>query len=98
MKSLIGISHDWSFESGLKDVISGILMTLKPNAVMTENRFGESSAAVYFNNTYATLPHDNYLADEFSISLWIKPKYLNISIAGIFFTRQNNEIKSCYFS
>ncbi len=91
MKSLIGISHDWSFESGLKDVISGILMTLKPNAVMTENRFGESSAAVYFNNTYATLPYDNYLGDEFSISLWIKPKYLNISFAGIFFTRQNND-------
>ena len=67
-------------------------MTLKPNAVMTENRFGESSAAVYFNNTYATLPYDNYLGDEFSISLWIKPKYLNISIAGIFLTRQNDHV------
>ena len=94
MKSVLGNVHRWFSDNGLNDIYSGVPVTLEPTALLTQNQYDQPSTAVYFENTFASIPEANYFGDEFSITFWIRPKNLDLVYAPIMTFGETGESNS----
>ncbi len=68
-----GLTHHWSFDHNLKDLVTNQSISIVGTIKFTEDRLGEKSKAVKFGSSYASVPEGNYIAtSELTIVTWVK--------------------------
>ncbi len=68
-----GLTHHWSFDQNLKDLVTNQSISIIGMTTFTENRLGEKSKAIRFGKSYASVPEGNYFAtSELTIVTWAK--------------------------